>query len=848
MLRVTTPRGSRGRIAWVLFTPYRYRMATTSRRSSSESKPSLRSSLLAGRMLEDAIADLRFALRGLRRNPTFTVVSAVTIAVGIGATSAMLSIANGVLLREPPILEPDRMVAIWEDRGGRVRTGPEGRLLPYARYEAYREATQDVFQDLAGHAYAEVAVGTDGGAIGVHGFITSGNYFAILGLTPGAGRLYEADDEDSAVLSDRLWRSRFGADPAVVGRAISIDSRTFTIAGIAPPGFTGTMSGFTGDVWLPWAAYARPTADGEPTAYVVPIGRLRPGVDRSVAEERVAAAARSIPPLSAATIVRGARLEGLLIRSDLRETVAMGMAIMLSAAALLLLIACVNIAGMLLARLQDRRREVAVRLAIGAGGGRLVRQMLAESVLLALIGGAGGVLLAAAGTAALSSISFPFDVTITLDLTPDRTVLLATFTLTILTGVLFGLAPALDSARSDLTTSLKEGAQGPRPGRARGAFVVGQLAVSTLLLVTAGVFVRSLAAMTDVPLGFDPQGVLVATVSVGSHGYGEGEGRLFYDRLVERVRAVPGVEAAGLGSFVLLRGANAANDGRAADGGEDAPELTVWYNVVDPEYFAANRIELLDGRYFTEADTDGAPRVAVVNQTLAERLWPGQSAVGRALRTGGVEHEVVGVVRDGVYTFVNETRRAFSFYPFAQEYRAAMSLHVRSSGPLGPMAGDVRDIVRELDPNIAVGGLITMDEVASSSAFGPRFIAWLTTLFASVGLLLAALGVYGLLAMQVARRSREFGVRMALGAKARDVLLLVVGRGVRATVLGCALGVALALGTGRLLASLLYEVSPFDVVTLAVVPAVLLATATLAGLVPARRAARVSPTAMLREE
>ena len=806
--------------------PRWYRMPSTSRRFDSARDRSIRSSALAGSMLEDAIFDVRFALRGLRRNASSTVVAAVTIAVGIGATSAMLSIAHGVLLRQPPILEPDRMVSIWELRSGRVRNGPEGRLLPYARYQDYREATSDVFQYLAGHAYGTFAVVTDAGAVTVNGFITSGNYFATLGLIPRVGRLYESDDEESVVLSDRLWRSRYGADPAVVGRTIAIDSRTFTIAGVASPGFAGTMAAITGDVWLPQGAYARLTGTGDGSAYVVPIGRLRPGVGRALAEERVDAAARSIPALSAGTTVRGARLEGLLWRGDQRETLSIGMAIMLAAAALLLLIACVNIAGMMMARSYDRRREVAVRLAMGAGRGRLVRQMLAESVLLAVIGGAGGVMLAAVGTASLSAIDFPFDVTVTLDVTPDRGVLLVTLALTVLTGVLFGLAPALSSSRTDLTTSLKEGAQGPGLGRRRGAFVVGQLAVSTLLLVTAGVFVRSLAAMTDVPLGFDPEGVLVASVAVESHGYGEEAGRLFYDRLLEGVRAIPGVESAGLGSFVLLRGSSAANDGRAADGGDDAPEVTIWYNVVEPGYFAANRVELVEGRFFTDADDEGAPRVAVVNQTLAERLWPEQPAVGRAF----------------------ETPRAFSYYPFAQQYRAGMSLHVRSAGPLGPIGGEVGDIVRDLDPNIAVGTLITMDEIVSLSAFGPRFIAWLTTLFASLGLLLAVIGVYGLLAVHVARRGREFGVRMALGAKARDVLLLVLGRGVTATVLGCALGVALALGTGRLLGSLLYQVSPFDPLTFVLVPTVLLAAAIAASTIPARRAARVSPTAMLREE
>jgi predicted permease len=801
---------------------------------------------LRGGALADLRFDLRFALRSLRRNPAFTVVALVTFAVGMGATTSMLSVANAVLLRPPPIVEPDRVVSIWEFRSGSVRESMEGRLLSYERYEALRDATGDAFVDLAGHAYANLAVVTDEGAVAVNGFTTSGNYFSLLGLTPQLGRLFDGDDEEAVVLSERLWRSRYGGDPSVIGRTISIDSRGFTITGVAPAGFVGTMTGFTGDLWIPQKAYLRLT--GLSDGYVVPIGRLRPGVDRPSAEERVAAAARAIPPVSSGTTVRGARLEGLQWRTDLRETLTAGMLVMLGASVLLLLVACANIAGMILARSYDRRREIAVRLAIGAGGGRLVRQMLAESVLLALMGGSGGVLLAYAGTAALSRIDFPIDATITFDATPDPVVLVASFGLAALTGILFGLGPALRSARIDLTTSLKEGARGARMSRRRTAFVVAQMALSTLLLVTSGLFVRSFERVANVPLGFDPDGVLVASLSLEPHGYGEEERTTFLAQVVERVRAVPGVEAVALARFVLLGGANASHGGTPSDGGPEAPSQSVAYNVVDPDYFTTNRMELVEGRLFTDADVAGGPRVAVVNETLAERMWPGRSAVGRSYRTGGsTDHQVVGVIRDGVYVFVYEEPRAFAYYPATQRGLGGV-VHVRAAGPLAPVAAELRRIVRELDANVAVSGLRTMEEIVGSNRFIVRFLALLTTLCAAIGLLLAAIGVYGLLAVQVAQRRRELGVRMALGAKALDVILLVLRRGVTAAALGCALGLALATGSGRVVGTLLYEVSPVDTLTFALVPTVLLLTAATASAVPARRATRVSPTVTLREE
>jgi predicted permease len=793
--------------------------------------------------------DLRFALRTLRGNPTFATVAAATVAIGMAATTAMLSIGHALLVRPPPVSHPDQMVSVWELRSGDVSTGPEGLLLPYPRYEQYRAATREVFEDLAAHSYRGFGVVTDQGSISVDGFLTSGNYFAVLGLVPRVGRLYDSADEEAVVISERLWHSRFGADPDVIDRTISIGNRRYTVIGVVSQGFTGTMAVFTGDLWVPAVAYARSRGAEESWIDVAPIGRLRPGIERDVAEERVAAVAVSIEPENPRVTVRGARFHRLKWREDNEALLRIGLGVLLAAALLVLLIGCTNIASMTVARSHERRREIAVRMAIGAGRGRLVRQMLIESLLLAVVGGVAGVALAYVGTVILSAIELPVSVTVTLDATPDGSVLLVSFLIAAMTGVLFGLRPAIGATGVNLAQSLKEGAQSPAVVRTRNAFVVGQLALATLLLTTAGLFLRSFGEVVNRPLGFDPEGVKVVSVSLASLEYREEEGRIFFERLIERVRAIPGVQAAGLGRFVLLGGGNASRRGSAVDADENAPALSIEYNTVDPGFFDANQVELMEGRLFSREDLETAPPVAVINRTLAERLWPGQSAIGRVFRTGNVEHEVVGVVRSGVYVFAAEAPKAYSYHPFSQDYRPSMALHVRAAGPVPPVASQVRDVVKTLEPNATLGEWRTMEEVLSVSTFFSRFLAWLSALFGGVGLFLGVMGVYGLLAVQVAQRNREFGVRMAIGASALDVLVLVVSRGARMAVLGCLAGIVFSVLGGHWLKSLLfYAVSPYDVTTFALVPTILIGAVAVASFVPARRATNASPAATLREE
>lgn len=794
--------------------------------------------------------DLLFVWRGLRRDRSFAIVSAATVAVGIAAVTTAMSIANGVLLKSAPIREPDRVASIWELRSINAYESMEGRLIPWERFEAYRDETGDVFSDVAAHRYAHVSLGdpsVQGAAIAVDGFMTSGNYFTMLGVTPAAGRLYASDDDPFVVLSERLWRSRFGADPELVGRTVTVDSRTMVVGGIAREGFVGTMSAFSGDIWIPAVAYRDLGDDPEEApGLAVPIGRLRDGVGWEQAERRVSDLAPLLLGEGERYRIRGARLDDIRWRTDIAETLNLGMAALVGASVLLLLVACANIAGLVLARSYDRRREVAVRLAIGSGRLRIIRQMIAENLVLFGVGGVAGIGLAAVASALLSSVEVPLNATVTPDFRPDVGVLAAALLAVAGTGFLFGLGPARQASDLDLTTSLKEGAPSGRSGRRR-LFVLGQMAVATMLLVMAGLAARSHAEILDVPLGFDPEGITVATFDVGSHGYDREQGVAFYERLLDETRALPGVESAGLGEFVLLGGAAAGNAIRAAEGDPDARRVSTLRSVVEPGYFETTRTPILEGRAIDDRDVAESTPVVVINRRLARTLWPDESPLGRRIVNGGTEYEVVGVAADGVYAFAFESPRNFAFYAFTQRYRPVMSLHVRSTDPPG-MVPRIRSVVASLDPDVAPQGLRTMESVVHSNVFGPRFLTRALGVFALVGLLLASLGVYGMLAVHVAQRRREYGVRQALGAKASQILGLVVSRGTLLAGTGCGFGLVAAFFCARFARTLLYEIQPFDPLTFVGVPLLLIGVALAASIRPALEATRVDPSVMMREE
>lgn len=801
--------------------------------------------------LEDLVLDLRFAGRGLLKRPGFTVVAMLTIGLGVGATTAIFSMANTMLLRPLPVSEPDRLVLLNEQRTGSVWTTNGVSGIPYERYEEYAAATAEVFSGVAGEHHRVLSLRMADETAAVGGTLATGNYFVVLGVQPALGRLFDGVDEPVAVVSDRLWRTRFGADPGVIGRTVYLDSRPYTVTGVLPPSFTGTSSILLADVWVPIRAY--PAGAGANRAmWVIPFARLRPGATRAQATALVDVAARRIPPREPQTRVQGVRLDPLTGIPGEGRTIAFGFLGMLFATALLVLcIASANIAGVLVARGVARRREVAVRLAIGARRGRLVRQLLAENLLLFLLGGAAGVMVAVGGTRLLSSIRVPGEETIAFDFSPDARVLGFALAITAIAGLLFGLLPALQASRPDLVRVLKDGAPGAgrRSNRARNLFVGVQLALSVVLLVIAGLFVRSLQTGLAVEPGSRVDGVLVAAAGLGPHGYDEARGRAYFTELVERVRGLPGVEGAALGQVVLLSGNALGNDVRPVqEGSPEERTYPVRWNTVDPEYFSTIQVELVAGRGFTAADGPGAPPVTIINETLAARLWPGENPIGRRLRAGPEELEVVGAVRDGRYVTLTEAPIAFAFRPFAQQYQPTMNLHVASSGNLTALAARIREEARAVDPNVALERVAPMSSLVGMSLFPQRFAAWLIGLFGALGLLLAGIGVYGVLAFNVAQRTREFGIRTALGATARDVVRAVVMRGARLAALGTLVGLALAAAVTHLLRGLLYGISPLDPVTFTSVGLLLASVAVCASYFPARRAVRVNPAEALRAE
>ncbi|HEX2189802.1 MAG TPA: ADOP family duplicated permease, partial [Longimicrobiaceae bacterium] len=628
-----------------------------------------------------------------------------------------------------------------------------------------------------------------------------------------------------------------------------------TVVGVAPPGFSGTVVGMVPEVWVPHVAYARTAPEGALGSggdRLLLFGRLAPGVARERARAALEVVARRTPAEGRAELV-DLRLEALTaVPAGLRLPAFGFLGMLLATAGLVLLIACTNVAGMLMARAAARRRETAVRLAIGAGRGRLVRQLVTESVLLFLVGGAAGLLLALWLTEAAAAFQPALPMRFALDLGMDGRVLGFALLVTLATGVLFGLLPALQATRPDLVPALKDGGQARHAGRTRlrSGLVAAQIAMSLLLLVTAGLFVRTLQSALAVDPGFDADGVAVAQVSLTPHGYDEAGARELYGRLLDRLAAAPEVESAGLAQFAPMSGnvISTTVELPARPGGAEGATTTVDLGIVDPGYFGALRIPLVAGRGFTAADREGATPAAVVNQTLAARFWPGQSPIGRQIRVNGVSREVVGVARDGKYERYGEEEVAYAYLPFAQVGGTEMTVHVRARGEPAAALAALRRELRALDPDVALGLPSGLAALIDLSLFPQRVAATLIGAFGLLGLLLAAVGLYGVLAYHVAQRTREIGVRMALGARAADVVRMVARQGLALVGAGIAAGLLLALAATRLLAGFLYGVGASDPATFAGVTLLLAAVALPAAYLPARRATRVDPMIALRSE
>lgn len=796
--------------------------------------------------------ELRLALRRLRKSPGFTAVAVLCLGVGVGAATAMFAFINALFLRPlPGIEEPDRLVTLHLE-------GPSS----YPNYQDLREGNQ-VLAGVAALADNLVGVRTGDAVERVAGLLVSANYFEILGTRPAVGRFFSPEEERSsgaspvAVISHSFWQRRFGEDPAAVGSTIHVNGTAVTVVGVAPPGFLGTFVGFRFDIWLPFslASVARPSMDpaSRGSDHVELIGRLAPGVNLAQARAELEVAARRLEEAFPA-VNRGLRIEARQhtgFDESVRRPVLALAGALLAIALLVLLIACFNVANMLLTRSVARAKEASIRHALGAGRLRLLGSMLTESLILGLLGGSLGLILSVWAARTLEGFWPTLPVPLALDLGPDWRVVLFGLLVSGLTALAAGALPAARSARPDAVAGLK--VAGPDPGgrsRLRHAFVVAQVAGSAVLLVCAGLFVRTLAAAARLDYGFAIEPIRVAPVLDPSMlGLDMGEARRLYGAITLRVAAVPGVAAASTTSAIPLVGASSMSivvPGAEPDPGGEA--IQVDFAVVTPGYFETLGTSLLEGRDFGDADRLDGPRVAIVNESMARRLWPGREALGRRLEQGGEPVEVVGVAPDSRQRALERGIRPTLYLPFAQAPRPRMNLLVRVAGAEATLAGPIRRALSEVHPDLALLRLQPLRDLLGLRLLGQRLAASVGGTLGLLGLALAVLGLYGVVAFSVSRRTRELGIRMALGAARGRVLGLVVGEGLWLALVGLAIGLPLAIVVARLLRSLLFGVAPTDPLTFGGVALLLIGCALLGSYLPARRAARVDPMVALRFE
>jgi predicted permease len=805
-------------------------------------------------LLGTLVADVRFATRMLRKSPVFTLVVVFVVSLGSGAVTTIFSAMNAVLLRPLPVAAPSRLVALQPARRD-GRTLEQGSYLRYA----YLRERSHVLDGIAAWGRAPLTVAVNGEGTAVLGNMVSGNYFSVLGVTPAVGRFFAADEDRTPgshpviVFSHALWLSRLGGDRAAIGRTVMVNGMAFTLIGVAPEPFHGIYTGLRADAWVPlmMQPQLRPRSNLTTASWLWLFGRLRDDADAEAAQ-------RELSALTAAEIAESGRPNGPQTFNSIRVSGLTGlpngeggpifgfMTMLLGAASLVLLIAGVNVAAMLSARYMARRREMAVRAALGAGRARLLRQLLTEVLALFFLGAIGGFLVALIATAALERFPLPGNISISLDLSPDLRVLAFALGVSLLAGLVFGMAPALQAARKDITSRLRDDAPG---SGSRGTFmsrtlIVGQLALSLVLLVAAGLFMRSLGRGWQIDTGFEPVGVTMASLEPESWGYTEAKAREHYRRLRERVEALPGVTAVSYtGRIPLMRGSSV--DEITLDGATVVP---VHYASVDVDYFAVLQLPLVHGRAFSSSDTELTPRVAVVNETLARKVWPDGSAIGRIFRFRDQPTTIIGIARDAKYAALDEITPAFVYVPLAQVWQPTQTLLARTVAAPEVFAPALQQAARSIDPLAPALRVTTLPQATAIVLLPQRAAALVTGVLGGVGLLLATVGLYGIMAFSASRRTREIGIRVALGAGRSTVLGMMIREGMRLAALGIVIGLVLAAAATRLLASWLFDVNPLDGATFVLMSALFAAVALVASYLPARRAAAADPLAALRAD
>lgn len=824
--------------------------------------------------METLLKDLQYGLRMLRKSPGFTLVAVLTLALGIGANTAIFTIINAVLLSPLPVKDIGRLYEMDTTDSKSASTNTNFTRLPTAfpNYEDFRDQNQ-VFSGLAAFSFLSFDCVRRGETVQLPGQLVTANYFDVLGVPPALGRTFLPDEDRKpggnavAVLSYSLWKRDFGSDPSVVGQHVTLNSQDFAIIGVAARNFKGTFSmGDPNVIWVPVSMHDEVLSGTSRTFFMhrrgllnFVVGRLKPGVTAEEAEAAMKTIAARLehdyPNYNAGRSVTLSRLSDAAVGINQRGQFLLAGSVLMTVVGLVLLIACVNLANLLLARAARRAKEMGVRVALGAARSRLLRQLLTESVLLAVIGGAAGLLIAAWGRTILWSFRPAFLPEDAISLNLDGRVFAFTFGLAIVTAILFGLVPALAASAPDLHSALKVGGRGNTAGRGgssvRAALVVGELALSLIAMVGAGLFIRSMQNAQKIDPGFESQRLGTMAFNLGAARYTPARGEQYFLDAVEAARAVPGVEAAAValnqplgGGF--LRTVFAADK----DSLPDYRGTLTNIESVSAGYFETLHIPLVSGRTFTAFDSEGNGLVAIANEAMARHFWPGENPIGKRWHFFGetATREIVGVVRDVALNQLGEPPQPIAYLPIAQYYEPAATLQVRTTGDPARVLAEVRNRVQKLDRNLAITNITTIREIIGQGLWAARMGAMLLALFGLLALVLAAVGLSGVMGYSVAQRRQEIGLRLALGAQPQEILRMVLGQGLLLTAVGMAIGLVAALALARLATSLLYGVSAADPMTLLVVPPVLITVALLACCFPARRAMRVDPIVALRYE
>ena len=810
------------------------------------------------RWLETLWQDVRFGVRTLVKSPAFTVVAVIALALGIGANSAIFSVVNAVLLRPLPYKDSDRLFMVWEK--GDAEAFPLNSVSA-ANFMDWREQNH-VFEGVAAVGRASFNLTGVGEPEMVEGRRVSANLFRLLGVEPQLGRAFLPEEDAPGagrvvILSHGLWRRHFGSQPGIAGKALTLNCQSYTVVGVMPQDFQ--FPSRQDEMWVPMAFSSEEAANRGNNTYEV-VGRMKPGVSLVQAQAEMntlAARLRQQYP----DVVKSDATVIVSLHEQVVGDIKQALLVLLGAVGFVLLVACANVANLLLARAAGRQKEIALRVALGAGRLRLVRQFLTESMLLALLGGAAGLLLSLWGLSLLKAF-MPENISQVGEIALDARVLGFTLLVSLLTGLVFGLAPFAQASRLNLNEILKDGGRGTASGRGgnrlRGGLVVAEVAVSLILLVGAGLLINSFLRLRNSDPGYRSDNLLTMTVVLPEQKYPEPAQRAaFFAELIERVKALPGVRSAAVTDWLPLTmtggSFGVSVDGRPDPGPDQRPDVVT--RVVSPEYFGTMGIRLLRGRQFNERQdrADAAP-VVVISETTARRLWPGEDALGKRIKPGGLDSpdpwmEVVGVVND-VRQFDLATEPRLQMYlPYVQfEWFVPRQLVIKTDVEPSSLAAAVRGAVWGVDKEQPVSDIRTMEEVLSESIARQRFSTMLLGIFAAVALALAAVGIYGVMSYAVANRTREIGIRMALGAQAGSVLRLIVAQGLKLVSAGVLLGLVGSLLLTRLMSSLLFGVSPTDPLTLVTISLLLVVVALLASYIPARRAAKVDPLIAIRYE